>query len=68
MRTTVALALIVFSTVSASAADHAPQKIDEVFAPYNKLHSPGCSLGVIRDGSFIFRKSYGEGSLELGSR
>ncbi|HKE25580.1 MAG TPA: serine hydrolase domain-containing protein [Bryobacteraceae bacterium] len=67
MRTTVALAFIGFSTLSASAADNAPQKIDEVFAPYNNPHSPGCSVGVIRDGGFIFRKAYGEGSLELGS-
>jgi CubicO group peptidase (beta-lactamase class C family) len=69
MRTIIVLVVIVvvFPTVSASAADVAPQKIDEVFAPYNKTHSPGCSVGVIRDSSFIFRKSYGEGSLELGA-
>ena len=68
MRTIIVLVLIVFPTVSASAADVAPQKIDEVFAPYNKPHSPGCSVGLIRDNSFIFRKSYGEGSLELGTK
>jgi CubicO group peptidase (beta-lactamase class C family) len=67
MRTIVTLVLIVFPTVCASAADVAVQKIDELFAPYNKPHSPGCSIGVIRDGNFIFGKSYGEGSLELGT-
>ena len=67
MRAIIVLVLIVIPTVSASAADVAPQKIDEVFALYNKPYSPGCSVGVIRDGSFIFRKSYGEGSLELGT-
>jgi CubicO group peptidase (beta-lactamase class C family) len=69
MRTIIVLVLIVivFPTVSASAADVAPQKIDEVFASYNKPRSAGCSVGVIRDSSFIFRKSYGEGSLELGA-
>ncbi len=69
MRTITVLVLIaiVFLTVSASAADVAPQKIDAIFAPYSKPHSPGCSVGVIRDNSFIFRKSYGEGSLELGA-
>ncbi len=67
MRTIVLVFLVALLIVSASAADIAAQKIDEVFAPYSKPHSPGCSVGVIRDGSFIFRKSYGEGSLELGT-
>jgi CubicO group peptidase (beta-lactamase class C family) len=67
MRATIVLVLIVFPTVSALAADVGAQKIDEVFALYNKPYSPGCSVGVIRDSSFIFRKSYGEGSLELGT-
>lgn len=68
MRAIIVLFLIVidFPTVSASAVDVAPQKIDEIFAPYNKPRHPGCSVGVIRDGSFIFRTSYGEASLELG--
>jgi CubicO group peptidase (beta-lactamase class C family) len=43
----------------------APQRIDELFAAYNRPQSPGCSVGVIRDGAFIFQKSYGEASLEL---
>src|ERR1700678_2336833 len=42
------------------------QRVDQVFAAYDKADSPGCVLGVIRNGNFIYRKSYGEGSLELG--
>lgn len=42
-----------------------PQQIDQIFAAYNKPHSPGCSMGVIRGSAFIFQKSYGEASLEL---
>ena len=66
MRTTVALIFFLVPSVSASPTDVAPQKIDSIFAPYNNPHSPGCSVGVIREGSFVFRKSYGEASLELG--
>ncbi len=66
MRTIIVLILSLVPAISASSTDVAPQKIDELFAPYNNAHSPGCSVGVIRDGSFIFRKSYGEASLELG--
>jgi len=67
MRTTIVLILFLIPTVSTSSTDVAPPRIDKLFASYNKLHSPGCSVGVIRDGSFIFRKSYGEASLELGT-
>src|SRR5580700_8547965 len=39
--------------------------VDKIFRAYDKPASPGCSLGVIRDGSFVYRRGYGEGSLEL---
>jgi CubicO group peptidase (beta-lactamase class C family) len=39
--------------------------VDKIFPAYDKPASPGCSLGVIRDGSFVYRRGYGEGSLEL---
>jgi CubicO group peptidase (beta-lactamase class C family) len=42
------------------------QRVDRVFAAYDKATSPGCALGVIRDGSFLYRKAYGMASLELG--
>jgi CubicO group peptidase (beta-lactamase class C family) len=42
------------------------RKVDKVFAAYDQPDSPGCALGVIRDGDFVYKKGYGEGSLELG--
>lgn len=42
------------------------RKVDQIFAAYNNSESPGCSVGVIRDGNFIYKKGYGAGSLELG--
>ena len=41
------------------------RQVDQIFATLNRPDSPGCSLGVIRDGAFVYRKSYGEASLEL---
>lgn len=41
-------------------------KVDQIFAAYDKPDSPGCALGVIRDGNFVYKKGYGTGSLELG--
>jgi CubicO group peptidase (beta-lactamase class C family) len=52
--------------VNGLATDLAGQKINQIFSDYNKPGSPGCSLGVIRDGDFVYRKAYGQASLELG--
>jgi len=54
------------TSTAAFAQDVPAQKIDQIFAAYNKPGSPGCSLGVVRDGEFIYRKAYGLASLELG--
>ena len=45
--------------VPAIAADSKQQKVDQIFAAYDKTGSPGCALGVIRDGNLIDRKGYG---------
>lgn len=60
---TLALAFIIRSP--AHAADANQQRVDRIFAAYDGTGSPGCALGVIRDGNFIYRKGYGTASLEL---
>ncbi len=42
------------------------RKVDQLFAAYDKTDSPGCALGVVRNGAFVYEKGYGMGSLELG--
>jgi CubicO group peptidase (beta-lactamase class C family) len=42
------------------------RSVDQIFAAYDKPDSPGCALGVIRDGNFVYKKGYGAASLELG--
>ncbi|HLZ11408.1 MAG TPA: serine hydrolase domain-containing protein [Candidatus Acidoferrum sp.] len=42
------------------------RKADQVFAAFDKPDSPGCALGVIRDGKFLYKRGYGTASLELG--
>jgi CubicO group peptidase (beta-lactamase class C family) len=61
-----ALALTFSVIVPALAADIDTKRVDGIFAAYDKPNSPGCALGVIRDGNFIYRKGYGAASLELG--
>jgi CubicO group peptidase (beta-lactamase class C family) len=42
------------------------RKVDMLFAAYDQRNSPGCALGVVRDGEFIYKRGYGAASLELG--
>src|SRR5271156_1538039 len=62
----VTLALRMLLSVAASAQDVATEKVDQIFSVYDKPGSPGCSLGVIRNGDFVYRKAYGSANLELG--
>jgi CubicO group peptidase (beta-lactamase class C family) len=67
-------AVILFSTCSLTAvtsfaqkdAGDLERKVDQVFAAYDKPDTPGCALGIVRDGEFIYKKGYGAASLELG--
>ena len=38
--------------------------VDEVFADLTKTGSPGCALGVYRDGKIVYAKGYGLANLE----
>lgn len=60
------LAFTMFLSAGAFAQDVPAQKVDQIFSDYDKPGSPGCSLGVIRDGDFVYRRAYGLANLELG--
>jgi CubicO group peptidase (beta-lactamase class C family) len=64
---------LVFACAACAAASFAgnsegdpERKVDGLFAAYDKPDSPGCALGVVRDGNFIYKRGYGQASLELG--
>jgi CubicO group peptidase (beta-lactamase class C family) len=67
-------AIVLVSVFSLSApasfaqqdASDLQRKVDQVFTAYDKPDSPGCALGVVRGGEFIYKKGYGTASLELG--
>jgi len=42
------------------------EKVDEVFAKWDKSNSPGCALAVMKDGEIIYKKGYGMANLEYG--
>ena len=59
------LTLFCLLAVSAFAAAPPPHPaVDTLFSAYDRSDSPGCALGVIRDGEFIYRRGYGMANLE----
>jgi CubicO group peptidase (beta-lactamase class C family) len=61
-----ALAFGVLVQPALARGNDIPKEVDQIFAANSQPGSPGCSLGVIRDGRFVYRESYGAASLELG--
>ena len=62
---------LVFGTASVVGEDesHAKlsfsQKVDQIFAPFDKSDAPGCAVGIIENGVFLHKAGYGMASLEL---
>jgi CubicO group peptidase (beta-lactamase class C family) len=40
------------------------EQIDSVFSEFNRAGSPGCALGVARDGEFLYKRGYGYANLD----
>lgn len=55
---------IIASAQEAEKKDSLIEKVDKIFEKWDKPNSPGCALGIIKDGKFIYRKGYGMANLE----
>lgn len=70
MNRAVGVAVAIALAVSAPAAQSRAlstqdtQAIDAVFTDYDKPASPGCMLGVVADGAFVYTRGYGRANLE----
>ncbi|MCX6143110.1 MAG: serine hydrolase [Ignavibacteriales bacterium] len=42
------------------------KRVDSLFVQWDKPNSPGCALGVIKNGELIYRRGYGMANLEHG--
>jgi CubicO group peptidase (beta-lactamase class C family) len=62
---TVAVAAFLWKRGRAPAAS-TDARIDQIFAKWSRSDSPGCSLGVGRNGAVLYERGYGMASLELG--
>ena len=62
------LSSLVFGVAAAafSAADDATDKVDNLFATWDKTTTPGTALAVIKDGKIIYERGYGMAKLEDG--
>jgi len=45
-------------------SDEKVRAVDRLFERWNRSDSPGCSLGIVRDGRLIYERGYGMANLE----
>ncbi len=46
------------------SAESLTDKVDRLFAQWDKPNSPGCALGIVKDGSFVYKRGYGMANLD----
>jgi CubicO group peptidase (beta-lactamase class C family) len=51
---------------AAEDGDAPAARVARAFAAYDRPDSPGCAVGVIKDGAFVHRRGYGMANLEHG--
>ncbi|HSL70421.1 MAG TPA: serine hydrolase domain-containing protein [Longimicrobiales bacterium] len=57
--------LIVLALIGGKArAQVAPADVDRIFERWNQKGSPGCVLGVIQNGAFVYQRGYGSANLD----
>jgi CubicO group peptidase (beta-lactamase class C family) len=67
---TLALALLTATLAQTSLTGSTGQlneKVDKLFAQWDKPDSPGCALGVIKDGKFVYKRGYGSANLDYNT-
>jgi dipeptidyl aminopeptidase/acylaminoacyl peptidase/CubicO group peptidase (beta-lactamase class C family) len=51
-------------TFLAQVFESETKKVDRLFAEWNRPDSPGCAVGIIKDGQWIYKRGYGMANLE----
>jgi len=60
----VLLTVVLEGMAAAAVQDPSSQAVDAIFADLAKPGSPGCALGVYRDGKIVYAKGYGLANVE----
>lgn len=58
------LAIALSASVARAQSFPANPAVDKLFAEWDNASSPGCALGVIRDGKFVYERGYGMANLD----
>ncbi len=58
------LAFVIAVSCAVGAAEPKAAEIDKVFDKYDRTNSPGCALGVVREGKLIYERGYGMADLD----
>jgi CubicO group peptidase (beta-lactamase class C family) len=61
-----AATLLAPAPVAAQVPADAAQRVDEIFARWATVSSPGCAVGVTKDGLTVLERAYGMADLEHG--
>ncbi|MDQ3698117.1 MAG: serine hydrolase [Gemmatimonadota bacterium] len=51
---------------SGTLPDSLARRVEQIFAPYHNVDSPGCALGIYRDGEIAYAQGFGMANLEHG--
>ncbi len=62
----VASALVTTTAWNQGCSEPTPEKVDAVFAQWNKTDSPGCGVAVSRNGTLLYEHGYGVARIESG--
>jgi CubicO group peptidase (beta-lactamase class C family) len=62
--TCVLVFVLLWMTSGHANADSLTEQVDKLFTSWDKPDSPGCVLGIIRDGKLIYARGYGMANLE----
>lgn len=59
-------AVLIGFAAGPARADERSDKVDKIFAAWDRPDSPGVSLAVIENGAVVYARGYGSANLELG--
>jgi CubicO group peptidase (beta-lactamase class C family) len=57
-------AVVVLWAVTVEGAEPTPEAIDAIFADARQPGVPGCAVGIVRSGEFVYKQAYGLADLE----
>lgn len=60
--------LCIIAALPARTQSQQSARVDSIFAQYDRAESPGCAVGVFRNGQIAYSRGYGMANIELGVR